>query len=80
MDDRGTDNRRESGTGQDTPTVCVHVRHRSPIRLTGHSATMSRPVLLSRVGDAPSAPMGAALAGWLRYRSGAVHRPQECAP
>jgi hypothetical protein len=35
---------RGSGTGQDTPTVCVHVPPRFPLRQAGHSGTLSRPV------------------------------------
>ena len=50
MSKNTTDNGRESGTGQDTPTVCVHVPPRFPLRLAGHSGTMSRPVPLSRIG------------------------------
>ena len=41
---------RESGTGQDTPKVCVHVPPRFPLRLAGHGGTLSRPVPLSRMG------------------------------
>jgi hypothetical protein len=48
MVDGGMDNGRESGTGRDTPTVCVHVPHRFPMPFAGHSVTMSRPVPLSR--------------------------------
>jgi hypothetical protein len=39
---------RESGTGQDTPKVCVHVPPRRPLRNPGHCGTLSRPVPLSR--------------------------------
>jgi hypothetical protein len=79
MDNGGMDNGRESGTGPDTPTVCVHVPPRLPLRLAGHSVTMSRPVLLSRIGGSPSVPTDEALAGWLRWYC-AAHRPQRCAP
>jgi hypothetical protein len=44
----GTDGR-ESGTGQDTPTVCVHVPPRLPLRPAGQGGTLSRPVPLSRI-------------------------------
>jgi hypothetical protein len=74
---RATDGR-ESGTGQDTPTVCVHVPSRFRLRLAGHSGTMSRPVPLSRIWGSPSVPTGVALAGWLRWYC-AVHRWQGCA-
>jgi hypothetical protein len=47
--DTGTDGR-VSGTGQDTPKVCVHVPPRFPLRPTGHAGTLSRPVPLSRLG------------------------------
>jgi hypothetical protein len=40
---------RESGTGQDTPKVCVRVPPRFPLRPTGHARTLSRPVPLSRI-------------------------------
>ncbi len=43
----GTDGR-ESGTGQDTPKVCVHVPPRRPLRHAGHGGTLSCPVPLSR--------------------------------
>ena len=49
MSKNTTDTGRESGTGQDTPTVCVHVPPRFPLRRAGHSVTMSRPVPLSRI-------------------------------
>jgi AAA domain/Bifunctional DNA primase/polymerase, N-terminal len=39
---------RVSGTGQDTPTVCVHVPPRFPLRPSGQCGTMSCPVPLSR--------------------------------
>jgi hypothetical protein len=45
----GTD-RRQSGTGQDTPKVCVHVPPRTPLRPSGHGGTLSRPAPLSRSG------------------------------
>jgi hypothetical protein len=41
---------RESGTGQDTPTVCVHVPPRFSLRRAGHGGTLSRPVRMSRIG------------------------------
>jgi hypothetical protein len=47
-------NGRESGTGQDTPKVCVHVPPRIPLRPTGQGGTLSRPVPLSRIGGLPS--------------------------
>jgi hypothetical protein len=58
MDNGGTNYGRESGTGQDTPKVCVHVSPRFPLRLAGHSVTMSRPVPLSRIWSSPSVPTG----------------------
>jgi hypothetical protein len=45
----GTDGR-ESGTGQDTPKVCVHVPPRCPLRRAGDGGTLSCPVPLSRIG------------------------------
>ena len=42
--------KRESGTGQDTPKVCVPVPPRFPIRPAGHSGTLSRHVPLSHIG------------------------------
>jgi hypothetical protein len=39
---------RESGTGQDTPKVCVLSRPASTLRRAGHAGTLSRPVPLSR--------------------------------
>jgi hypothetical protein len=47
---------RESGTGQDTPKVCVHVPPRFPLRPTGHDGTLSRPVPLSRILGRPCWP------------------------
>jgi hypothetical protein len=38
---------RESGTGQDTPKVCVLSRPASTLRRAGHAGTLSRPVPLS---------------------------------
>jgi hypothetical protein len=58
-----TDTGRESGTGQDTPTGCVHVPPRCPLRLAGHSVTMSRPVPLSRIGGSPFISTVGMLAG-----------------
>jgi hypothetical protein len=80
MDNGGTNYGRESGTGQDTPKVCVHVPPRFPLRLAGHSVTMSRPVPLSRIWGSPLVPPGVALTGWLRCWYCAVHRSQGCAP
>jgi len=76
MDNGGTDNRRKSGTGQDTPTVCVHVPPRFQLRLAGHSVTMSGPVPLSRIEGSPSVPTGGALAGRFRCWYCAAHRSQ----
>jgi hypothetical protein len=55
----GTDGR-ESGTGQDTPKVCVHVPPRPQLRPVGHWGTLSRPVPLS---GRPAWPAEGALAG-----------------
>lgn len=80
MHNDGTDNGRESGTGQDTPMVCVHVPPRLQLHLEGHRVTMSRPVSLFRIGGSPWVPIGGALARWLRYWYCAAHRSQGCAP
>ena len=63
MSKNTTDTGRESGTGQDTPTVCVHVPPRFPVRRAGHSVTMSRPVPLSRIGGSPFVSTTGVLAG-----------------
>ncbi len=60
--------------------VCVHVPPLFPLRLAGHSVTMSRPVPLSRIGGSPLAPTDGALLGWLRCWSCAAHRSQGSAP
>jgi hypothetical protein len=71
-----TDNGRESGTGQDTPTVYVHVPPRFPLRLAGHSVTMSRPVPLSRIGGSPFVSTVGMLAGPAsRCRGSGADRP-----
>ena len=80
MNNGGTDNGRESGTGQETPTVCVHVPPRFLLCLADHCVTVSRPVPLSRIVGSPSVPTGGALAGWLRCWYGAAYRSQVCAP
>jgi hypothetical protein len=74
MVDGGMDNGRVSGTGQDTPTVYVHVPHRFPMPLAGHSVTMSRPVPLSRIGGSVT---GGALRAGLLSRWYCEHRPQD---
>jgi hypothetical protein len=58
----GTDGR-ESGTGQDTPTVCVHVPPRFPLRPAGHCGTLSRPVPVSRINPVWPALRAPGLAG-----------------
>jgi hypothetical protein len=42
---------RESGTGQDTPKVCVLSCPAPPLRPTGHGGTLSRPVPVSRIAS-----------------------------
>jgi len=46
----GTDGR-VSGTGQDTPKVCVLSCPVFPLRPAGQDGTMSRPVPLSRIAS-----------------------------
>jgi hypothetical protein len=48
VDPTGTE-RRESGTGQDTPKVCVLSRPAYPLRPAGLGGTLSHPVPLSRI-------------------------------
>lgn len=55
VNDAGTDGR-ESGTGQDTPKVCVHVPPCFLLRPAGHAGTLSRRVPLSRIGHFGSWP------------------------